>query len=75
MAFLNDVARTLSSTLHLDKVLTSIMEQVDDMLTVEAGSLLLTDPTNGDLVFQIALGDGCQLRNNFNTINFFCQFA
>ena len=57
MSFLNDVARTLSSTLHLDKVLTSIMQQVDDMLAVEAGSLLLTDPTNGDLIFQIALGD------------------
>ncbi len=57
MAFLNDVIRTLSSTLHLDEVLTRIMEQVERMLNVEAGSLLLTDPTNGDLVFQIALGD------------------
>jgi len=57
MKFLNDVGRTLSSTLNLEKVLTSIMEQVDEMLAVEAGSLLLTDPNDGDLVFQIALGD------------------
>lgn len=57
MAFINQVARTLSSTLHLDKVLTKIMEQVDEMLEVEAGSLLLIDPANGDLVFQIALGE------------------
>jgi len=57
MAFLNDVARSLSSTLNLDKVLTKIMEQVEDMLEVEAGSLLLTDPATGDLVFQIALGE------------------
>lgn len=54
---LNDVARTLSSTLHLDEVLTRIMEQVDGLLNVEAGSLLLTDKATGNLVFQIALGD------------------
>ncbi len=57
MALLNDVARTLSSTLQLDEVLTRIMEQVETMLNVEAGSLLLTDPDSGDLVFQIALGE------------------
>lgn len=56
MAFLNDVARTLSSTLHLEEVLTRIMEEVERMLNAEAGSLLLTDPATGDLVFQIALG-------------------
>lgn len=60
MAFLNDVARTLSATLELDKVLTRIMEEVDELLQVEAGSLLLTDPANGDLVFQIALGNKAQ---------------
>ena len=54
---LNDVARTLSSTLHLDEVLTRIMEEVDGLLNVEAGSLLLTDKETGNLVFQIALGD------------------
>jgi signal transduction histidine kinase len=57
MALLNDVARTLSSTLQLDEVLTRIMEQVEGLLNVEAGSLLLTDPATGELVFQIALGD------------------
>lgn len=57
MVLLNDVARTLSSTLQLDEVLTRIMQQVEGMLNVEAGSLLLTDPATGELVFQIALGD------------------
>jgi signal transduction histidine kinase len=57
MALLNDVARTLSSTLQLDEVLTRIMEQVETMLNVEAGSLLLADTATGELVFQIALGD------------------
>jgi signal transduction histidine kinase len=57
MAVINDVAHTLSSTLQLDEVLTRIMEQVESMLNAEAGSLLLTDASTGDLVFQIALGD------------------
>ncbi|MCB0211983.1 MAG: GAF domain-containing protein [Anaerolineae bacterium] len=57
MSFLNKVARTLGSTLNLNKVLTNIMEQVEVMLAVEAGSLLLTDQSTGELVFQIALGD------------------
>lgn len=56
-ALLNDVARTLSSTLNLEEVLTRIMEQVEAVLNVEAGSLLLNDPATGELVFQIALGD------------------
>lgn len=57
MVLINDVARTLSSTLQLDEVLTRIMEQVEALLNVEAGSLLLTDQATGELVFQIALGD------------------
>lgn len=57
MAFLYNVARTLSASLNLEKVLTNIMEQVEEMLEVEAGSLMLADPATGDLVFQIALGD------------------
>ncbi len=56
MVLLNDVARTLSSTLQLDEVLTRIMQQVEYMLNVEAGSLLLSDPETGELVFQTALG-------------------
>jgi len=57
MVALNEVARALSETLQLDEVLTRIMQHVDSLLNVEAGSLLLTDPSNGDLIFQIALGD------------------
>ncbi len=55
VAAINEVARTLSSTLHLDQVLSRIMKQVEALLEVEAGSLFLTDPPTGDLVFQIAL--------------------
>jgi signal transduction histidine kinase len=56
MAVINDMARTLASTLNLEEVLTRIMDQVEAMLKVEAGFLLLTDPSTGDLIFQIALG-------------------
>lgn len=56
MTLINEVARTLSSTLNLEEVLTRIMHEVETTLNVEAGSLLLTDPATGELVFQIALG-------------------
>lgn len=55
-AFLNQVARTLSSILDLDEVLHRILEEVDSMLNVEAGSLLLVDHQTGELVFRTALG-------------------
>ena len=42
---------------NVAEVLTRIMEEVDGLLNVEAGSLLLTDKETGNLVFQIALGD------------------
>lgn len=53
---LNEVARTLASTLSLEEVLTRIMEQVGSLLNSEAGALLLSDPTTGELIFQIAMG-------------------
>jgi signal transduction histidine kinase len=54
---LNKVSTSLSSTLDLEKVLTLIMERVNAVLKVEAGSLLLIDDETGELVFQIALGE------------------
>ena len=63
MAIINDVAHTLASTLDLDKVLACIIENVEAMLNVETGFLLLSDPLTGDLVFQTALGDrGRQIK-------------
>ena len=56
LALINDVSRTLTSTLNLEDVLTQIMEQVESILHVEMGLLLLTDRANGDLVFKIASG-------------------
>ncbi len=56
MALLNDITRTLSATLQFDEVLMRIMDRVEGILKAEAGWLLLTDSSTGDLVFQIGLG-------------------
>jgi signal transduction histidine kinase len=57
LAVLNEMSTSLSSTLDLDEVLTLIMERINAVLKVEAGSLLLVDNETGELVFQIALGE------------------
>jgi signal transduction histidine kinase len=61
MAVVDDVAQTLSSTLELEDVLRRIMAQVEGMLTVGAGFLLLKEPATDDLVFQFAFGE--QVKN------------
>jgi GAF domain-containing protein/FixJ family two-component response regulator len=57
LALLNGVGQAISSTLDLEQALTTVMEKVNSMLKVEAGSLLLVDEDAGELVFQIALGE------------------
>lgn len=56
ITLLNDVARTLSSTLDLTEGLTGMMRQVEELFQVEAGWLFLIDPVTGDLVSQVAIG-------------------
>jgi GAF domain-containing protein len=56
LALLNEVGQAISSTLDLEQALTLVMERVNSMLRVEAGSLMLVDEEAGELVFQIALG-------------------
>jgi len=57
LGLLNEVGQALSTTLDLGQALTLIMERINSILRVEAGSLLLTDEEAGELVFQIALGE------------------
>ncbi|TEU22007.1 MAG: GAF domain-containing protein [Anaerolineales bacterium] len=57
LAILNEMSTSLSSTLDLDEVLTLVMERINAVLRVEAGSLLLIDDETGELVFKIALGE------------------
>jgi GAF domain-containing protein/FixJ family two-component response regulator len=57
LGLLAEVGQAISSTLDLEQALTLVMERVNSMLKVEAGSLLLVDGDGGELVFQIALGE------------------
>jgi GAF domain-containing protein/FixJ family two-component response regulator len=56
LGLLNEVGQALSSMLDLEQALTLVMERINSILKVEAGSLLLVDEESGELVFQIALG-------------------
>ena len=56
LATLNEVTRSINSTLDLPLVLDLIMNKVVELLDVEAGSLLLVDEESGDLIFEVALG-------------------
>jgi len=53
---LNEVARSLTSTLELDRLLNQILQSAVDILNCEAGSLLLVDNQTDELVFEVAVG-------------------
>ena len=53
---LNEVARSLTSTLELDPLLNQILNSAVEILNCEAGSLLLVDETTGDLTFEVVVG-------------------
>lgn len=56
LATLNELTRSLSSTLDLDPLLTRIVESAVEILNCEAGSLLLVDDQTGEYVFEVAIG-------------------
>jgi signal transduction histidine kinase len=56
LATLNELTRSLTSTLDLDPLLTRIMESAVEILNCEAGSLLLVDEQTGESVFEVAVG-------------------
>ena len=53
---LNEVARSLTSTLELEPLLNQILNSAVEILNCEAGSLLLVDQETGELVFEVAVG-------------------
>ncbi len=57
---LNDIAALLTSTLDIDHVLDLVVRNAAHLLNAEAGSLLLLDENNGDLVFRISSGPAGQ---------------
>ena len=56
MAALNELTRSLTSTLELNPLLNRIMEGAVEILDCEAGSLLLVDESSGESVFEVAIG-------------------
>ncbi len=56
MATINELTRSLTSTLELDPLLNRIMEGAVEILDSEAGSLLLVDQETGESVFEVAVG-------------------
>jgi len=58
LAALNRIATAMTSTLDLDRVLTLAMQGINETLRVEAGSLLLLDNAEGQLVPRMTLCGG-----------------
>ncbi|MBI3763855.1 MAG: response regulator [Chloroflexi bacterium] len=56
LAALNHAGRTMASSLDLDAVPTTILEESVDVFGAQGGSILLIDDASGDLVFQAATG-------------------
>lgn len=55
LAALNEISRTVTSSLDLDEVLVATMRGIREILQVEAGSLILVDEETGELVFHKTL--------------------
>ena len=53
---LNEVARSLTSTLEIEPLLNQILHSAVDILNCEAGSLLLVDEISGELSFEVVDG-------------------
>lgn len=56
LATLNEVARSLTSTLEIDPLLNRILQSAASILNCEAGSLLLVDEVTDELVFEVTAG-------------------
>jgi signal transduction histidine kinase/putative methionine-R-sulfoxide reductase with GAF domain len=56
LTLLNEVARSLTSTLELDRLLNQILQSAVEILNCEAGSLLLTDEQTDELIFEVVVG-------------------
>lgn len=61
---LNKIAQAITSTLEESRVFELVMESVNRILQVEAGSLLLVDRETGDLEFKVTLhGDAARFSD------------
>jgi PAS domain-containing protein len=56
LAFLNEASRTMTSSLDLEQVLTTVMQEATDVLKAEAASVLLLDERGKELVLKTVVG-------------------
>jgi diguanylate cyclase (GGDEF)-like protein len=52
----HQLARSLTSSFDLDKILRTILEQMEQFIEAELWTLLMLDPSSGDLYYAIAAG-------------------
>ncbi len=57
MALIEEIGRSLASTLDLNEVLRRLLSRSYSAINVEDGSIMLVEEPSGDLVSQIILGD------------------
>jgi len=65
LATLNRIARTITSSLNMDEVLQLTMQGIDEILDVEAGSLLLWDEAANELYFKVLLRGAENIAINY----------
>jgi PAS domain S-box-containing protein len=65
LAFLNQASQALGSTLDLDQVLVTVLEEVRRLLDAAAISIWLVDPTTGELVCRQASGPCSDIVRNW----------
>jgi len=56
LTLVEEIGRSLSSTLDLNEVLTLLLSRVNKVLQADDSSILLKEEPSGDLIFQISLG-------------------
>ena len=57
LATLNEIGQAISSSLDLDEILASLLEQVREVTGAQAGFVALKDQTTGDLVYRHVAGE------------------
>lgn len=61
-----EIAQSISSTLHLDKVLERILDESIKLLKVEAGSILLINSETRELDFKVVKGEKSEVLKDLN---------
>jgi diguanylate cyclase (GGDEF)-like protein len=65
LAILDEVGKTIISTLELKKVLNIIMQKTKELVRSEAWSLLLADETGDEFLFSVAIGSQAEKLSEF----------